>query len=80
MCHLNTQVNYSDISAKVNVFDPRRGKRRRFIPFLVYALVYPSIASNLVNLTTLIPWSEYVYTHTCSPFFIKPHLEVTQDG
>ena len=64
MWHLITQVNDSDISADINAFDPRRDKRRHFIPFLVYALVYPSIASNLVTLATLSPWSDYVCTHT----------------
>ena len=46
----------------------------RFITSLVYALVYLSIASNLVTLDTLIPWSEYFHTYTCSPFLRKPLL------
>ena len=33
-------------------------------PLLVNALVYPSIASNLVTLATLSPNSDYVYTHS----------------
>ena len=62
VCHLSTQVNDSDISAYITVFDSRRDKRRRFINFLVYALVYLSIAINLVTLSTLSPWSVFVYT------------------
>ena len=57
VCHLSTQVNDIDLAACINVFDPRRGKCSRFVPFLVYSLVYPSIASNLVTLATLSPWS-----------------------
>ena len=72
--HLSTQVNVSDLSAYITVFDPKRGKRRLFITFLVYALVYPSIASNLVTLYTLITWSDSVCTHTCYPFLRKPLL------
>ena len=74
MWHLSTKVNNSDLSAYINVFDPIRGKRRHFITFLVYALVYLSIASNLVNLATLSPWSDSVCTHTCYPFLRKPLL------
>ena len=74
MWHLSTQVNDSDLADYITVFDPRRDKRRRFIPFLVYALVYPIIASNLVTLDTLSPCSESVCTHTCSPFLSKPLL------
>ena len=33
--HLITQVNDSDISAYITVFDPSRDKRRCFIPFMV---------------------------------------------
>ena len=58
--HLRTQVNNSDLATYINVFDLRRDKFRRFTTFLVYALVYPSIASNLVTLATLRPWSESV--------------------
>ena len=72
--YLITQLNNGDLAAYITVFDPRRGKRRRFIPFLVYALVYPSIASNLVTLATLSPWSDYLCTHTLSPLFRKPLL------
>ena len=45
---LRTQVNYSDLASYITVFDPRRDKRRCFITFLVYDLVYPGIAGNLV--------------------------------
>ena len=62
--HLSTQMKNGDLDAYITVFGPRRGKRRRFIPFLVYALVYPIISSNLVTLDTLSPWSYYVCTHT----------------
>ena len=70
--HLNTQGNDVLLAAYINVFDPRRGKRRCFIPFLVYALVYPSISSNLITLATLSPWSDPVYMQTCSPLFSNP--------
>ena len=69
--YIITQGNDSDLAFYINVFDLIRVKRRRFIPFMVYALVYPSISSNLLTLVTLIPWSESVYTHTCSPFLSK---------
>ena len=72
--HLITQVNGSDIAAWINVFDLRRGKRRKFIPFLVYALLYPIIASNLVTLATISPCYDSVCTHTCSNFLSKPLL------
>ena len=62
--HIIKQVNYSDLDAYITVFDPSRGKRRFFIPFLVYALVYPIIASNLVTLDTLSPWYESFCTYT----------------
>ena len=55
MWHLSTQVNNGLLAAYMNVFDPRRGNRRCFIPFLLYDMVYPSIASNLVTLATLSP-------------------------
>ena len=67
-------MNDSDLAAYITVFDPRRSNRRRFIPFLVYDPVYPSIASNLVTLDTLIPWSDSLYTHTCTTFTMKPLL------
>ena len=60
MWHLSTQVNNGLLAVQINVFDPRRGKSRRFTPFLVYALVYPSIARNLVTLDILIPKSDSV--------------------
>ena len=72
--HLITQVNNIDLSTYINILDLRRSKRRRFIPCLVYALVYHSISINLVNLATLSPWSDSVFTHTCSPFLSKPLL------
>ena len=53
--HLSTQVNDGIHSAYINVVDLRRGKRRRFITFLVYTLVYPSIDSNLMTLATPSP-------------------------
>ena len=62
--HLITQVNDSDLAVYINVFCLRRDKRRRFIPFLVYALVYPIIASNLLTLANLSPWSDSICTHT----------------
>ena len=74
VCHLSTQVNDSDISAYINVFDPRRYKHRRFIPFLVCALLYSSIYSNLATLANLSPCYDSVRTHTCSPFLRKPLL------
>ena len=43
-------------------------------PLLVNALVYPSIASNLVTLANLSPKSDSVYTHNCSPFLRKTLL------
>ena len=74
MWYLSTQVNGSILSAYTIVFDLNRGNLRQFIPFLVYALAYPSIASNLVTLATPIPWSDFVYTHTCSNFLRKTLL------
>ena len=62
--HLITQVKNSDLAAYLTVFDPRRDKYRHFIPCLVYALVYPRIASNIVALATLNPWYDSVRTHT----------------
>ena len=67
-------MNNSLLAVYITVFDPRRGKRRCFISFMVYALVYPSIASDLLNWATLSPKSYYVYTHTCSPLSRKPLL------
>ena len=55
MWRLITQVNNGLLAVYITVFDPRRGNRRCLIPFLVYTLVYPSIAINLVTLDTLIP-------------------------
>ena len=72
--HLNTQVNNSLLAAHITVFGPRSKNSRCFIPCLVYALVYPSIASNLVTLDTLSPWSNSLCTHTCYPFTRKPLL------
>ena len=60
-------MNDSDLADNITNFEMRRDKRRRFIPFLVYALVYPSIANNLMTLATLSHWSDSVCTHTCSP-------------
>ena len=64
MWHLSTQVNNGLLAVHITVFESGRGKRRRFIPFMVYALVYPSIDSNLVTLATLIPKSDSVCTLT----------------
>ena len=64
MWHLSTQVKDSDLAAYINVFDPSRDKRGRFILFLVYALVYLSISSNLPTLATVSPSYDSVYTHT----------------
>ena len=72
--HLRTQVNNSDLASYISVFDPRRGKLERFIPFLVYVLVYPIIAGNLVTLATLSHWSNSVHTHACCTFLRKPFL------
>ena len=62
--HLSTQANNGLLDAYITDFEPRRGKRRCFITFMVYALVYISIASNLVNLANLSLKSDSVYTHT----------------
>ena len=72
--NFRTQVNYSDIAAYITVFDPSMDKCMRFIPFLVYAMFYPIIASNLMTLVTLIPWYDSFYMHACSPFLGKPFL------
>ena len=69
--HLSTQLNYSNLDAYITVFDPRRGKFRHFIPFLVYDLFYPSIGSNIVNLAFLTSWSDSVSMHICSHFLRK---------
>ena len=63
--HLITQVNNGLLAAYITVFDLRRDKRRCFIPCLFFALVYLSIASNIVTLATLSPWSNSVCTYTC---------------
>ena len=72
--YLITQVNNALLAAYITFFDPSRGKCRFFIPFLVYALVYLSIDSNLVTLDTPSTKSDSVYTHTCYPFSRKPLL------
>ena len=58
--HLSTQMNKCLLAVYITVFEPSRGNRRCFINFLVYALVYPSIDSNFVNLDILIPKSDSV--------------------
>ena len=68
------QVNDSDIAAQITVFYLRRDNRRRFTPFLVYALIYPIIAIHLMTLATLSPWQDSVCTHTCYPLLRKPIL------
>ena len=74
------KVNSGLLAAYITVFDSRREKRRWFIPYLVFTLVYTIISSNLVTLATLSHRSGSVCTHTCSPFSRKPFLKVTQDG
>ena len=69
-----TKLNGGILAAYITVFDMGRGKCRRFNPFLVYALVYPSIASKLVTLDNLIPWYDSVCTYTCHSFLRKPLL------
>ena len=77
MWHLRTQVDNDILAVYTTFFDPSRDERRCFIPFLVYALVYPIISSNLVTLATLSLRSDYVCRHTCSPFSRKSLIEVT---
>ena len=60
MWHVSTQVNNSILAASIIVFDQSRGKLMRFITFLVYALLYTGITSNLVTFDTLSPWSDSV--------------------
>ena len=48
----------------------------RFIPFLVYALVYLSISSKLFTLDTISTWYDSVCMHTCSPLLRKPLLRL----
>ena len=67
MWHISTKVNDGLLAAYITVFVLRKGKRRWFITFLVYALVYMSIDVNLVTLATLSPWYDSVWTHICSP-------------
>ena len=69
--HLSTQVNNGLLAAYIIVLEPRRGNCWCFITCLVYALVYLSIASNLVTLATLSTWSEFVYTHINRGFLKK---------
>ena len=63
MWHLSKQVDDILLADYMTVFDLRSGKCRIFILFLVYALVYPSIASNLLTLDVLSPWYDSVYTN-----------------
>ena len=72
--HLSTQVKDSDIAAYITVFDRSKDNCRRFIPFLVYNVVYTSIASNIVTLANLSPWSDFVYTYTFPPLLSKSLL------
>ena len=72
--HLSTNVNNGLLAAYITVFYPRRDKHRCFIPCLVYALIYPSIASNPVTLATLLTRYGSVCTHTCSLLSRKPLL------
>ena len=57
-------MNDGDLAAYITVFDPIWGKHRRFIPFLVYDLVYLIIASNLATLDNLSPWYYSVRKYT----------------
>ena len=72
--HFSTKANDGILYVYVTVFEPRRVKRRQLINFLVYALVYPSIDSNLVNLAILSNWSESFCMHTCYLFSRNPLL------
>ena len=74
--HHSTQVNNSYLAAHINVSDLRRSKRRHFIHFMVYALVYPGISSNLVTLATISPRYESMFTHTCYTLLRKPLLRL----
>ena len=74
--HLRTQVNNSLLDDYITEFEPKRGKRRCFIPFLVYALFYLSIYSKIVKLDNLSTWYESVCTHTCSTFSRNPLLRL----
>ena len=62
--YLSTQVNDDPLAAYINAFDPSRGKCRPFITFLVYALVYLSISSNILTFDNLSPWSDSIYMRT----------------
>ena len=62
--HISKQVNVGLLAAYITVFDTMRGKCRRFINFLVYALIYLSISNNLATLATLSPWYDSVCTQT----------------
>ena len=72
--HLSIHVNDGILISDIIVFDMRRVKHRRFIPFLVYALIYPIIASNLVTVDTLSTWYDSACMHTCSTLSSKPLL------
>ena len=63
--HISTQLNDGLIVAYIIVFYPRRGKSRCFIPFMVYALVYPNIYRNLVAFAALSPWCDSFWKHIC---------------
>ena len=72
MWNQSTRFNDGILAVNITVFDLERGKRRCFIDFLVYDLVYLIIDANLVTLSTLIPLSDSVCTQTCSPFLRIP--------
>ena len=74
MWNPSTQVNNGILAAYITDFELMGGKRRRFITFLIYSLVYPGIDSNLVTLANLSPWSESVCTRTYYTFLRKPLL------
>ena len=69
--HVSTQMNNGILAAWITVFDLRRDKRRCFIFYLVYALLYRSISSNLMTLANLSTRSDSVCRHTCSTFLNK---------
>ena len=77
--HLSTLVNNGLLAAYINIFDPRKDKRRCFIPCLVYTLVNTSIASNLFfGYPKSSVWI-CLYAHLLSVIEETP-LKVTQGG
>ena len=72
--NLSTQVNGGLLAAYITAFDPRRGNHRRFIPFMVYTMVYLNIFSNPVTFYTLSPCIDSVCMQTCYTFSRKTPL------